>query len=232
VSGRFRSFINKNSPKSRPREDTRTIFFSKGRFILRIITEVATLLTFGAVFPPLAVVICVSMFSYTLFMQILVGRFLTRAQKHRDYGEIRRILETECHGVSTQLIESFGYLVFFAALFYSCFVFDTLGDVNGSALHSAWIAVLMVLMPGLLYVLWLSGQTLREVYGRGMRYNAAKDSKTNKRLSAPVERSVGESRIIQVAEPIEKTSLSDTSKGGGETTECAVENPITGGNCV
>jgi hypothetical protein len=226
VSRRLRSFFDKNSPKNaNKRESTRTFFFSKGRFILRIITEVATLLTFGAVFPPLAVVICVSMFSYTVFMQLLVGRFLTRAQKHRDYSEIRRILENECRGVSTQLIESFGYLIFFAALFYSLFVFDTLGDVNGSAIRTAWIGVLMLIMPGLLYVLWLGAVTVRGTYERCLRYNSARSNKNKlpdnsavraKSVTEPSQKRMS-GGLVLVAEPAVEVESKENN---------AVENPI------
>ena len=52
--------------------------------------SIVLLVTFGAVFPPLGVLICLSVWSETYFKQLLVGRLLEQAERHnllRTYQE-------------------------------------------------------------------------------------------------------------------------------------------------
>ena len=54
--------------------------FLKTKFQVQLINAVTLLLTFGLVFPPLAVVICASVWSETCFTQLLMRRLLGEAE--------------------------------------------------------------------------------------------------------------------------------------------------------
>ena len=58
-------------------------FFSKNKFTLRTVNELAILVNFGTMFPPLAVIICIAMSSYTLFSQLTIGRFIVNTKVQR-----------------------------------------------------------------------------------------------------------------------------------------------------
>ncbi len=52
------------------------LLFSRETYVLRLAGEFAVLLTFGVVFPPLAIVLCIAILSQTLMSQRLVSRLL------------------------------------------------------------------------------------------------------------------------------------------------------------
>eukprot|EP01034_Spumella_vulgaris_P024643 gene24643-31011_t len=105
-SSRLMSMVRVASTAGSTSERYQALFFCRSRFILRVINEIAVLVTFGAVFPPLALFICLAMVNYTLFTQLMIGRFLTSAQGHKDYSAVKQILDRECEGVSAQFTES------------------------------------------------------------------------------------------------------------------------------
>ena len=51
-----------------------TLLFSKTDFTVAILSYFAILLTFGIVFAPLSIIICIAIFSETYYNQLLIGR--------------------------------------------------------------------------------------------------------------------------------------------------------------
>jgi hypothetical protein len=123
-------------------------YFSRNRFTLRVVNEIAILMTFGAVFPPLALIIFTAMCSYTLFTQLTIGRFivLNSSRGGVEFCRLMRDVETDCKGVSQQIVQTFGLLVFFSSVFYSFFLLDTLGDSVGWR-RALWLVVLTCTLP-------------------------------------------------------------------------------------
>ena len=118
-------------------------YFFKDVFALRIINNIAILVSFGVVFPPLAVVLCVSMFILTWLTQLQIGRFLI---VNKDTAGIANQINEECNGVGRLLRKSMWILAPFASVFYAFFLFDTYGDQTGWK-EAVWIAIVMSFAP-------------------------------------------------------------------------------------
>jgi len=125
--------------------------FKAGRVLIIIYTYLALLLTFGAVFPPLAVAIFVTLCIVATVMRLRVGRFLNSAYKLELTDLIMRI-ETECIGVGELSVvrNAMWMLVVVCCWFYTLFIFDTLGDSVGFE-GAYWVLIVMPLMSLCIY---------------------------------------------------------------------------------
>jgi Leucine-rich repeat (LRR) protein len=126
------------------------------QFLLVILSYVGVLLTFGVVFPPLAVSMCVAVFSAVYLARIEVGRFLCAAVAANALGYVDAV-NAACDGVGSaaQLRQAVGVILFVMGVFYTFFLFDTLGDVQG-ARAACWVMVVVPLVPVLLWAAWES----------------------------------------------------------------------------
>jgi Leucine-rich repeat (LRR) protein len=120
--------------------------------LVTIVAYLGVLLTFGFVFPPVAVVMLCAIVSTVYVSRIEVGRFLSDAiadgvHKYTD------IIETECQGVGSlpKLIQGFRIVAIFSCLFYTPFLFDTLGDSVGIK-GCFWVAIVVPLLPLLIHL--------------------------------------------------------------------------------
>jgi hypothetical protein len=149
--------------------------FDASQHVITLLTYLALLLTFGAVFSPLAVCFAVTVISMAAFTRLKVGRFLTNAgicragEVTRDdshgKGEFRAeaeepgapdlgqndlaLLEQECEGVGSEKVlgRSVAMVVAFSCVFYTLFLFDTLGDAVG--LRGAYWVLIVTPLLGL-----------------------------------------------------------------------------------
>ena len=87
-----------SSPQGRIELDT---LFLKTKFQVQLINAATLLLTFGLVFPPLAVVICVAVWSETCFTQTLMRQLLAEAESvSAETGRLyRQQLERDTEGM-------------------------------------------------------------------------------------------------------------------------------------
>jgi hypothetical protein len=77
----LRPIVAQSDEKSSPKQGVELgALFPKIRFQTQLINATTLLLTFGLVFPPLAVVICVAVVSETCFTQVLMARLLAEAE--------------------------------------------------------------------------------------------------------------------------------------------------------
>jgi hypothetical protein len=121
--------------------------FDANNFVISLITYLGILLTFGVVFPPLAVVMCATMLSVAWQTKLSLGRFLHFARE-QGAPQLAEALDRDCKGaVSLVLLRASIFLIMcFACCFYALFLFDTLGDAVG--LHKAyWVLIVMPLFP-------------------------------------------------------------------------------------
>jgi Leucine-rich repeat (LRR) protein len=127
--------------------------FDANIYIVTQITYLGILVTFGVVFPPLAVAMCVTMLSVAWQGKLLVGRFLFNARQDGAQYLVD-LIEQECKGaVSMEKLRlSLFIIICYACSFYAMFLFDTLGNAVG-VLRAFWLLILMPLLPVLLYVL-------------------------------------------------------------------------------
>jgi Leucine-rich repeat (LRR) protein len=126
-------------------------YFDANQLLLSLITYFGLLLTFGAVFPPLAVCIVLTMASVVVVNNVKVGRFLAILEQ-RHLSSYVRVIEEECKmaGFDRILVRAMWMLVTASCWFYTLFLFDTLGDAVGFN-GAYWVLLVMPLMPAVLY---------------------------------------------------------------------------------
>ena len=110
---------------------------NSGQQLVTVLTYLGLLLTFGAVFPPLALCLTLTIVSIIVFARLKVGRLLVQAREQGRAEQYARILEHECAGISSGsggaalVTRAVRGICCFACGFYTLFLFDTLGDAQG-----------------------------------------------------------------------------------------------------
>ncbi len=91
--------------------------------MVQLINIFAVMITFGVVFPPIAVMGCAALYSLTFSAQLLIGRYAQLAPLHDIDRDVR--------GAKRMFLSSVWMAVPFAVVFYSFLLFDILGDEVG-----------------------------------------------------------------------------------------------------
>jgi hypothetical protein len=122
-------------------------YFEANSKVIALIIYLGILLTFGAVFPPLAVVMCATIYSVAWQARVEVGRFLYTV---REQGALHLVdlIERECRGAVSliKMRRSIFTILCVCCTFYSFFLVDTLGNAVGY--YSAqWVMWLMLSLP-------------------------------------------------------------------------------------
>ena len=130
-------------------------YFDAHSLLVTMLTFFGILLTFGAVFPPVAVALAVTIVVAILSANLKVGRFLNRALEAHNVELIYKF-EAECRNVgsSAQLQIAVWMLISFSCWFYTLFLFDTLGGSVGFG-GAYWVLIVMPLMPLVMYVFFM-----------------------------------------------------------------------------
>jgi Leucine-rich repeat (LRR) protein len=121
--------------------------FDANSKVIALITYLGILLTFGAVFPPLAVVMCATIYSVAWQARVEVGRFLYTV-RGLDALHLVDLIERECRGAVSliKLRRGIFTILCVCCTFYSFFLVDTLGNAVGY--YSAqWVMWLMLSLP-------------------------------------------------------------------------------------
>ncbi len=126
-------------------------FFKAGRVLITLLTYLALLLTFGAVFPPLAASLCVTLIIVTTVVRLRAGRFLSIAER-LELSELIHRIDQECRGVGSASVlhNAMWMLITVSCWFYTLFLFDTLGDAVGFD-GAYWVLIVVPLMPLCIY---------------------------------------------------------------------------------
>jgi Leucine-rich repeat (LRR) protein len=126
--------------------------FNANQLVMSLLTYLALLLTFGALFPPLAVCCAVAMASVVLTARLEVGRYVSAAVAAERQDCLDEV-ESACTGVATpQQLRVALYLVLaLSCMFYTLFLFDTLGDAVGFA-GAFWVLIVVPLLPLIAFV--------------------------------------------------------------------------------
>jgi hypothetical protein len=124
--------------------EARNVFvltFDARQHLITLLTYFALILTFGAVFPPLAVCFAMTVISMLVFTRLKVGRFLVNAREANQPGQVA-IVEQECAGVGEPgiLVRAVAMIAVSAGVFYTLFLFDTLGDRWGLS-RAYWVLI-------------------------------------------------------------------------------------------
>jgi hypothetical protein len=139
-------------PSPNPRAGS--MYLQANQQLVILITYAGMLLTFGAMFPPLAVALALTI-SVSVFMaKLKVGRFLTIAAQ-LGLTQYTDILDRECDGVGSLSVlrNAMWMLIVISCGFYTMFLFDTLGDQQGFT-RSLWVIVVVPLLPACMYLVY------------------------------------------------------------------------------
>jgi Leucine-rich repeat (LRR) protein len=137
--------------------------FDAPSITVSLLTYLGILLTFGAVFPPLAPPLLFTMGATIVFTERSVGAWIAACGVDNEAQGLS-LIDAESAEVNDPLIMSNALwtLVTFSCWFYTLFIFDTLGDAVGLS-GAFWVLIVMPLMPLCIYgaVRALSGRTVR-----------------------------------------------------------------------
>ena len=127
-----------------------SIFRSVGTMVT-LLTQLGVLLTFGVMFPPVALTVAVSLSVLVALTAHNARRFVLYVVEHGYDGYID-IINTECASLGTaeQMQIAQVILLCYCCCFYAIFLFDTLGDKVGFA-DSFWVLIVVPLLPLVLY---------------------------------------------------------------------------------
>ena len=141
--------------------------FNKEIFAVGFVGDLAVLMTFGSIFPPLALVIFVNMIVNTFLTQLMIGRFvfLSKSIDQNYLAPLVDFLNEECKDVGRLIFDSIPTIAFLATAFWSFALFDTLGDSVGTK-QALWILIFMAFMPLWIYGIEHAWYSLRELYAR------------------------------------------------------------------
>jgi hypothetical protein len=131
-------------------------FFDANQLLLSLFTYLGLLLTFGAMFPPVALALLVTLLAVLHFNKLKISRFLSLAleQSKLDYVDAVEAESSLSGFLPTTVLErAVWMLVTVSCWFYTLFLFDTLGDAVGFE-GAYWVLIVVPLLPLVLYVLW------------------------------------------------------------------------------
>lgn len=137
-------------------------YFDSTQFLVSQFTLLALLLTFGVVFPPLALCLAVTMLATTLYAMLKIGRFLSSAARVQQWQYLA-LIEAESRDIieGNILHRAFWMLLVCCFLFMTLFLFDTLGDKVGFQ-RAYWVLIVVPLLPAVVYTgyaLWRTTST-------------------------------------------------------------------------
>jgi hypothetical protein len=125
----------------------KTILFNQTQFIVNIVIFMTLSVTIGFILPLVGIIICISLYLYIHSILSNISGKLTNATI-----EDKEILEKECENIFENLsinLNSFIYPIM--GIFFSLFVFDIIGDVEGSDV-AIFYFIFTLLIP---FILWL-----------------------------------------------------------------------------
>jgi len=131
---------------------TRSPYFDSRQLLVTVFNYVGVLMTFGTVFPPLAVSMTMAICSTIAYSRWTVKRFLQEAIDKDRTGHIIAV-EADCRtvGSNSMTLRAFWILLCISSCFYALFLFDTLGAKVGFD-DSFWVLIVVPLLPVLMYV--------------------------------------------------------------------------------
>lgn len=195
-------------------------YFKANQVLITLLTYLGILLTFGAMFPPLAAAMVVTILACAVFSRLKVGRFLSLAFDAQA-AQFATLIDTECAGIGSVSVlqKAMWMLITISCWFYSLFLFDTLGDAVGLQ-RSYWVLIVMPLMPVALYLAFAA-------YKRALdRRNRMKQQKGNL-VSGGVELQTVEINVLHTNTPTTNTTTTNTTTSSTTTVDPILGNQHT-----
>jgi len=128
----------------------RPLFRAVG-ILVTLLMQLGVLLTFGAIFPPVALAMAVSIVATVYTARWELHRFI-QTLVDADLLHCLVTLDANCSNVGTseQMMRAAKIIVCYCFAFYTLFLFDTLGDTQGFR-ATLWVLIVVPLSPPLLF---------------------------------------------------------------------------------
>jgi Leucine-rich repeat (LRR) protein len=141
--------------------------FDANKFLVSQFAHLTLLLTFGVLFPPLAVCCAVAMASAVLAARLEVGRYVSVAVA-ANRQDCLDAVESACAGVATprRLRTALYVVLTLSCMFYTLFLFDTLGYEVGFA-GAFWVLIVVPLLPVVAWALYTAVGGLSKAASNG-----------------------------------------------------------------
>jgi hypothetical protein len=138
--------------KSQPTEQ-QPLLFNKLRLTVQINSYLATAITFGSLFPPLALIAGISVIVLITFEELSLGKLLFDARK-AGYGWYEERIEKECAGIEESFTLTLWSTMIVSSCLFAYIIFDAVGDTEGWV-NALPLTVVMVSVPFLLLIGWI-----------------------------------------------------------------------------
>ena len=138
--------------------------------------SIGLMITFGTIFPPLAVVLLLAISTKTYFHQILLGRFISNVLSSNNHSRLDKLEDNlKVQPMLSTLQKCGWFLLYTACGFYTLFLFDILGDSVGFY-GAYWVLIVMPCIPLCIQVLikcctWVMGSSI-SAYNRNQSTDA------------------------------------------------------------
>jgi len=131
-------------------------YYNANQIINNNFLTVALILTFGVVFPPLAICLAITSMVRLKFLRLTVGRLILNSIEANQLIYLR-IVDEECNRVISEgvCMNCIFMIVGVCCVFYSLFLFDTLGDAVGFEM-SYWVLIVMPILSVLMYGVYVA----------------------------------------------------------------------------
>ena len=112
-------------------------------------------MTFGVIFPPLAVAFLLSIFVSSYSNQAIIGRFLLATVSSKRYTHLDLLEDNlKVQPMLSTLQKCGWFLLYTACCFYTLFLFDILGDSVGFN-GAYWVLIVMPCIPLCMHISYL-----------------------------------------------------------------------------
>jgi hypothetical protein len=144
---------------------------------IRMVVDLAMLLAFGLLFPPLTIVVFWSLLMDISMSEYIIGRLLSiyeeiGSSEECPMQELLEVANMKLADFEEKLLRGISLSATASAAFWSLVLFDMLGDIAGAA-NAYWIILAMCFAP-----YWLHGlnNLVRHLYLRNLRKKGQMDS--------------------------------------------------------
>jgi uncharacterized membrane protein YgcG len=119
------------------------MLFNKNRYVVRMNAYLIILVSYGTIYPPLAVIICCSIYMISYSEETIIGRLFAES-KRLHYLWYEKQLSIDCFGIMNPLKYTLALIIPFSSGLFANLIFDTWGESP-----AGWTAALI---PALIFV--------------------------------------------------------------------------------
>jgi Leucine-rich repeat (LRR) protein len=186
-------------------KDRKVNLFDKNRLAVKLNSALVIMMSFGTLFPPLALMICTTIITVTYYEETVLGRLLYESEK-LGYTWYKKQLEKDCYGIADSLKYTLWSLVPVSSVLYAYIIFDTWGDQTGwkSALVPT---ILMAVIPIVVLIIVKKYEGITSIFShwielcRRQGKNEKEHEREDEELSGNVSESSNDERKTHVQLP-------------------------------